>query len=253
MKINLFVLILIIFLIPSAVVMAEQEGLSLADFDANKKVSDDMIEILMANLDNLFPITVMREYFSKPIDPYYVDENYRSVTEIYNDAGIRNIRMFANPDQLNDHVSQEIISDVYVTDFYLTMDVGIKDTWPVGEGGCFIGFSNYGVSAFSDSDGAAMVTLLTDGKNMEIYVKGHESTSGSRFPLNARGNNQMKLSIIHMAGHTYVLIGNEYSGQIHDGIQGPFRVIYGTALFKNGDSAACSFDNLILKKLGKKW
>ncbi|MBR6090188.1 MAG: hypothetical protein IKP86_09665 [Anaerolineaceae bacterium] len=253
MKKYLFVLLLITILLPSAVILADEEGSVVSDFDVNMKVSDDMINILMENLENLFPITVMRDYFNDPVDPYYTNEGSRSVTEYYNDMGIRNIRMFANADQITEHVSREIVNSVYVTDFMLSVDVTVNDTWPQGEGGCFIGFTNYGVSAFSGDDGAMMISLISDGKNSEIYAKDHYSSSGSHFPINSRGMEKMRLSILHMAGHTYVLIENNYAGQLHDGIEGPFRIMFGTALFKNGDSVSCSFDNLVLRKMGRKW
>lgn len=238
----ILLLILLCFVLPGV----SGEGLAP---DPGRKVSDDMIEVLTQNLDNLFPITSMKQYFNEPEHALYSDDGMETVIEIANDQGKRNIRIFANADGEHDHMAYDAIDDGYPIDFQMTMDVTIHDTWPMGQGGCFVGFTSYGVSAFHDEDGAETIALLSDAKNTEIYFKTHDTASGEHFPLETRGRETMKLSILHLTGHTYVYIDNNYAGQLHDGLEGPFRMLYGAALFENGDSASCSFDNLAVRKL----
>lgn len=214
----------------------------------DRKVSDEMIEILSANLDNLFPITVERHYFNEPGQPLYSDDGSESIIEILNDHGKRYIRIFANTDYIHDHFATEFIDLAYETDFQLTMDIEVKDTWPMGQGGCMLGFTNYGISAFSDAE---TIAVVTDTKNLEIYHKNHEDDAGTHYMLETRGKSPIKLSLVHMTGHTYVYVDGAYAGQLHDGLHGPLHLMYGSVLFSDGETAWCSFDNLVIRKLEK--
>ncbi len=240
--ISLFLMIAVVFPFPAA---ADNDGP-----DAERKVDDTMLEILNSNLDNLFPITSIKDYFNPYQEALYSDDGMETVIEIENDQGKRYIRMFANADSVHDHLAYEAIDDGYFQDFQLTMEVTVRDAWPKGQGGCFLGFTNYGVSAFHGSDGAHWVALVSDAKNTEIYLKNHDMDAGEHFALETRGKESMKLSLVHLTGHTYVYIDGNYAGQLHDGLKGPFRLIYGTALFTEGDSAYCTFDNMVIRKLG---
>lgn len=217
--------------------------------DPERKVDDNMLEILNGNLDNLFGIYAVKEYFNPYQEALYSDDGSETIIEIENDQGKRNIRMFANADSVHDHIAYEPIDDAYLKNFMLTMDVTVRDAWPEGQGGCFIGFTNYGVSAYHGRDGAQTVALVSDGMNTEIYAKNHDLDAGEHFTLEARSKEKSKLSIVHLTGHTYVYIDGKYAGQLHDGQDGPFRLLYGAALFTEGDSAYCTFDNMIIRKL----
>lgn len=243
MKKLIIFLLLILTLLLFLPVSAQEEGLSMLE----RKVSDEMIELLTQNLDNLFPITVKRDYFNTPGQALYSDNGPETIIEISNDLGKHNFRMFANADTVHDHIAFEFFDEAYETDFQLTMDVTVNDTWPMGQGGCFVGFTNYGVSAFADAETFA---LVTDAKNVEIYHRNQADDSGSHYLLETRGKNPAKLSIIHLTGHTYVYVDGIYAGQIHDGLKGPFHLMYGSMLFTEGDAVGCSFDNLVIRKLG---
>ena len=243
-KMPLFIAAL--FLLLTLPVRAEGGDSSVSDPMWDTQVSDDMLEILNSNLDNLFPIISMKEYFNPYHEALYSDDGMETVIEIENDQGKRNIRMFANMDYIHDHLALEAIDEVYPKDFQLTMDVTVRDTWPLEQGGCFVGFTDYGVSAFAK---AKTIALVSDGKNTEIYARNKSASAGKHYPLETRGKATMKLSIVHLTGHTYVYIDGKYAGQLHDGLEGPFRLIYGAALFTEGDSAACTFDNMVLKLL----
>lgn len=249
MKKTIFALLLIAFLFSSTILYAD-DGNSVPDPAVDMQVSDEMLEILDLNLDNLFPITVKREYFNEPHEMIYSEDDPSTIIGIRNARGSRDIRIFANADSIHDHMAYETIDEDFQTDFQITLDLVIKDTWPVGEGGCFIGFTNYGVSAFTAEDGEATIGLVSDAKNIEFYVKSRSAASGKHYPLQGRGRDTMKISLIHLTGHTYVYVEGSYFGQLHDGLDGPFQLLYGAVLFENGDSASCSFDNMIIRKLG---
>ena len=215
----------------------------------DRKVSDEMIEILSQNLDNLFPITVQRHYFNEPEQPLYSDDGSETIIETYSDHGKRYVRIFANNDYIHDHFAVDFIPYDYQTDFQLTMDIEVNDAWPLGQGGCMLGFTNDGVSAFSDAESIAVVT---DSRNLEIYHKNKADDAGTIYMLETRGKSPIKLSLVHMTGHTYVYVDGTYAGQLHDGLNGPFRLMYGSVLFNGGESAWCTFDNLVIRKLEKK-
>ena len=241
-----FILLMIILLLSAVSAGGES---SFPGPDPERKADDAMLEILNQNLDTLFPIQVLKEYFNPPQEALYSDDGSETVIEIENDLGKRNIRLFANADSVHDHIAYEPIDSAYLKNFRLTMDVTVRDTWPKGQGGCFVGFTNYGVSAFHGADGAYTVALVSDGMSTEIYAQNHDEEAGEHFALETRGKETMKLSVVHLTGHTYVYIDGTYAGQLHDGLEGPFRMLYGAALFTEGDSAYCTFDNMVIRKL----
>ena len=241
-----FVLLMIILLLSA--LAAEGESPFLGP-DPERKVDETMLEILNGNLDNLFGIYAVKEYFNPPQETLYSDDGGETIIEIGNDEGKRNIRMFANADSVHDHIAYEPIDDAYLKNFMLTMDVTVRDAWPKGQGGCFVGFTNYGVSAYHGRDGAQTVALVSDGMNTEIYAKNRDLDAGEHFALETGGKEKAKFSVVHLTGHTYVYIDGKYAGQLHDGQDGPFRMLYGAALFTEGDSAYCTFDNMIIRKL----
>ena len=246
MKKQIVTIILLLIFIVINPASADDEH---TDFDPNRKVSDEMIEILSQNLENIFSLIVKRDYYNKPSAPLYSEDSSDSIIEIVNDAGRHNIRMFVNADGIHDHMAYEIINDEYLTDFMMTMDVTFNDTWPMDQGGCFVGFTNYGVSAFDD---AVTVALVTDRDYNEIYYKEHLADRGTHYPLQSRWLNPVKLTLVHLFGHTYVFMEDKFEGQLHDGESGPFRLMYGTVLFENGDSVGCTFDNLVIRKVSSK-
>lgn len=213
------------------------------------QVDDEMVQILNQNLGSLFPITSIREYFNEPAAAVYTDDGPATVIRIENERGKRNISIFANADSVHDYIGYSAIDDAYPSNFYMTMDVTPNDVYPAGQGGCFVGFTEYGYSALSEADNAMMVSLLTDGANPMIFVKENSADAGSRYALSSSLKGSAKLSVIHLTGHTYVLINGMILGQFHDGKKGPFRLIFGAAVFPDGDTADCTFDNLVIRKL----
>ena len=239
----------IIFIILFIVMFPASADDEYTNFDPDRNVSDEMIEVLSQNIESLFPLFVKRDYFTSPTDPFYFEDSSDSIFEIINDYGKQNIRLFANADGIHQQMACETIDDAYLTNFIMTMDVTINDTWPTAQGGCFVGFTNYGLTADDDS---VTVAMVTDVNHNEIYRKEYLEDIGSHYLLESRQINPVKISIVHLTGHTYVFMQDTFIGQLHDGETGPFHPVYGSILFENGDSADCSFDNLVIRKASSK-
>jgi len=240
----------------TGIVCAETEGF-LTDSENPEKtiltddlpmVREEMIQVLIDNLENLFPISSQRQIFVNPEEAIYSDVGDETVVRMGTEMGKRNILIFANADSVRDYSGFTKIDDAYPTDFQMTMDVTVEDVFPGAEGGCFVGFTNYGVSAFSKENGALMVQLYTDGKNAGLFVKRSGEPSGEHMVISSNVRKTVRLSILHLTEHTYMFINGNYAGQFHDGKSGPFQLIYGATVFTNGDTANCTFDNLAVRK-----
>lgn len=211
-------------------------------------VSEEMVKVLIDNLDNFFPISSQRQIFVNPEEALYSDVGKETVVRMGTEMGKRNILIFANADSVRDYSGFTKIDDAYPTDFQMTMDVTVEDVFPGSEGGCFVGFTNYGISAFSGETGALMVQLYSDGKNAGLFVKRSGAPSGEHVVISSNVRKTVRLSILHLTEHTYMFINGNYAGQFHDGKSGPFQLIYGATVFANGDTANCTFDNLAVRK-----
>jgi hypothetical protein len=66
-------------------------------------VNDSMIKVLIKNLDNLFPIKVMEDFFSNPMVATYSDVGSATAIQTSNQDGYRNIVMFTNSDSVHDY------------------------------------------------------------------------------------------------------------------------------------------------------
>ena len=245
-SIFLLLLVLITALAGFASVWAQQET---DEAEAPYTVSEEMIGILSANLDNIFPLNSLKNNFMAPAEALYSDVGPDTMVRTETENGKRKLLLLANADGIHDHSFFEAVDKSYPSDFQLTMDVTVTDVFPAGQGGCYIGFTNNGVSAFSAAEGGVTISLLIDGLTAELYIKDAEADAGTHIPLGELVRQSSKLSIIHLTGHTYVYINGRYMGQYHDGRKGGFRLIYGPAVFTEGDSADCSFDNLLIRKV----
>ena len=243
-----FLLFLCLFLAGIGICSAyaqEETGTAVNPYD----VSDEMIGILTSNLDNLFPLNSLRNNFMTPAEAVYSNVGQETLVRKKTGAGKRNILLVANADGRREYTAFDAIDKAYPSDFMLTMDVTVEDSFPEHQSGCFVGFTDYGISAFSGNDGALMIGLLIDGLSAEFYVKAPDAALGFHIPLGEMARKNSKLSIIHLTGHTYAYINGKYLGQFHDGKNHGFRLIYGAAVFTEGDTAECSFDNLLVRKV----
>ncbi len=244
------VLIFFLFFLCSVPGFAAEDDL-LPD-EAGPLVSQNMINILNANLENLFPITSQKIYFSAPEEAKYSDVGAETAVRIGTEDGKRYITLVANADGVREYSAFTGITEAYPTNFQITADVSLQDVYPEGSGGCFVGFTNYGISAYTAEDGAGQVVLLLNGQGAEIYICPQGAESGSHFIISETSRWSGKLSLIHLLGHTYAYFNGTYLGQYHDGVKGPVQLIYGASTFGGGDIASCSFDNLVVKKVDSK-
>lgn len=212
-------------------------------------VSDEMIEILSENRDNLFPITSQKESYTEQTKPVFSDAGSETFVCTSTNSGRRNIALFANLDQVHDYNAYSMITNEFPSNFQMTMDVTINDIYPKAEGGCFIGFTNEGVIDYGEDEENILVSALINGAEAQLYVKYAEDEAGTHYSLLQTPRNFMKLTIIHLTGHTYVYVNENYAGQFHDGLAGPFQMVFGASVTPNGDTANCSFDNLVVRKV----
>lgn len=213
-------------------------------------VSDAMIDVLIDNFDNLFPIRSLEDIFTPPMVATYSDVGPATAVQTSNQDGMRHLSLYANADSVHDHNVVIKINAGSLQNFLLSMDVRVNDVYPSGQGGCFIGYINESVKATQDED-VAMVGLLIDGKKVEFYTKEKEADSGDHFYIKDKPKDTYRLRLIRLTGQTFAFVDGLYVGQFHDGKNGPFQLLFGSALFGDGDSSECSFDNLVVRKVVK--
>ena len=236
-----FLLLILSFCLP---VSAQGE-----DPAAGPEVKQTVLDILNGNISNIFPITSQRERFTEFEEPWYSDVGPQTVVRIGTEFGKKNIILYANADSVHDYLAYHKINDAYPSDFHMTMDVTMNDVFPEKQAGCFVGFTNYGITANQYKGTPTEVIFLINGQESEIFSKGHFADSGTHHVIGSTTRRSGKLTIAHLMGHTFVYINDAYLGQFHDGMKGPLQLIFGAAVFSEGDTADCTFDNLVIRKV----
>ena len=216
---------------------------------AEPAVKQTMLDILNANISNIFPITSQKENFGEFEEPWYSDVGSQTVVRTGTEFGKKNIILYANADSVHDYLAYNKINDAYPSDFHMTMDVTINDAFPDKQAGCFVGFTNYGITAFKEEDAPTEVIYLINGQESDIFSKGHFAPSGTHHIVAETPRRSGKITIAHLMGNTFVYINGSYVGQYHDGLKGPMQLIFGAAVFSEGDTADCTFDNLVIRKV----
>ena len=209
---------------------------------------EDMIKVLSMNLDNIFPIKGMEDAFNPPMIAAYSDVGPATAVQTSNQDGMRNISLYANADSVHDYSAVTKLNAGNLQNFLISMDVTINDVYPSQQGGCFIGYTNESISS-AQAEGMKTVSLLADSQGAEFYVKGKEEPSGTHTRISEIKRNKYRLTLIRLTGQTFAFIDGTFAGQLYDEAAGPFQLVYGTAVFSEGDSAECSFDNLIVRKV----
>ena len=209
---------------------------------------DDMIDVLSKNLENIFPIRGLEDAFNTPMVATYSDVGPATAVQISNQEGMRNISLYANADLAHDYNVVTKLNAGNLQNFLISMDVRINDVYPSLQGGCFIGYTNESISAIQAEE-IKTVSLLVDGQGAEFYIKGKEEDSGSHFQISGTKRDSYRLTLIRLTGQTFAFIDGRFAGQLFDDAAGPFQLVYGTALFSEGDLAECSFDNLVIRKV----
>ena len=212
------------------------------------RISPEMIEFLSSNLENVFPLQSLKESFITPVIPMYSDFGPDTAVQTRTREGQQTIRLFVNSDSVHEYNSLFTVNSGNLKNFMFTMDVTIEDVFPAGQGGCFIGYKNDSVTAYAKED-AALVALLANPQGVEFYRKDNRADSGTHTPISESMQHSYKLTVIRLTGLTFALIDGKFAGQFYDNEEGPFQLVYGSAVFKDGDTASCSFDNLAVRKV----
>ncbi len=212
------------------------------------RVSDEMRTFLSENLENIFPMQSLKETYSSVVQPVYADFGPQAAVQMRTREGRQSIRMYANPDGVHEYVYTDRINAGNLRNFMLSMDVSIDDIYPGGKGGCFIGYVNESITAVKNHN-SSLVALAIAPDSVSFYSKNELSDAGSLTPIMENGMSDRRLTIIHLTGLTFAYVDGEFAGQFYDGNEGPFQLVFGSALYKDGDSAACSFDNMAVRKV----
>ncbi|GAP39688.1 Ltp family lipoprotein [Flexilinea flocculi] len=216
-------------------------------------VNDSMIKVLIKNLDNLFPIKVMEDFFSNPMVATYSDVGSATAIQTSNQDGYRNIVMFTNSDSVHDYRAVTKLNAGNLQNFYLSMDIQVNDVFPGNQGGCFIGYVNEPISINGTEESVSTIGLLLSDSAVILDVKEKTADAGIQMQLDtfSTQRNQKKMTIVRLTGQTFFFVDDVFVSQYHDGKNGPFQLVYGTTVFANGETTSCSFDNLIVRKVVK--
>ncbi len=212
------------------------------------KVSDEMAVFFTENLDNIFPIQSLKEAYTSVVLPIYTNVGPGTGVQARTREGKQTFRLYANPDSVHEYVYTNTINAGNLRNFMFSMDVTIGDVNPIDQGGCFIGYENKSVTAFKNEE-ARLVAFVINPGSAEFYTKAENGESGSRTQITSNGTFTAKLTLIRLTGLTFAFLGDAYIGQFYDNNEGPFQLVFGSALYKDGDTAVCSFDNMAVRKV----
>lgn len=219
--------------------------------NSDKTVSKNMLSVLMNNLDNLFPIRSLENKFTNPVPAVYSDVGPATAVQTENQDGHHNILLFANADGIHDYSSIIKVNAGNLQNFYFSMEITVNDVYPRNQGGCFIGYTNESITGKKTEESVVTTAFLMSDSSFMLDVKEKEADGGTHVTLkdqNLLGNSK-ELTIVRLTGQTFFFVGKELISQYHDGNTGPFQLVYGTTVFADGDTADCSFDNLLVRKV----
>ena len=213
------------------------------------RVSDEIVRMVNANLENLFPISSQIEKFTTPQKPVFYDFGIDAVMRTRIESGKKYMVTVANPDGVHDIIGLEQITEGHYANFQMSMEIRVNDAYPKDQAGCFIGFTNKDLLPPASEADEEMILLYVTGNAADAYVKKEDAPSGTKLGLGAAAGSSAKLSIVHLTGTTFFYVNGVFVGQYYDGFAGPFVLLYGSAVFSGGDIADCTFDNLQIRKV----
>ena len=224
------------------------EQSELADLSNPTRISQEMRDFLTENIENIFPIQSLKETYSSVVQPVYTDLGPGTAVQMRTREGQQTIRIYANADGVHSYTFTDGINSGNLRNFMFSMDVSINDVYPTDEGGCFIGYTNGSVTAVKNDDPSLTALVLTP-EAAEFFTKNETAESGSRTRISENNKSVRRLTLIRITGLTFAYIDGEYAGQFYDSNEGPFQLVFGSVLYKNGDASACSFDNMAVRKV----
>lgn len=209
-------------------------------------VGKEITDLLRIDHESFFPVRIVNDSFSQQVDAVLKNIDPDSLMRVVSEYGQQDIDLFVNTDMIHDHIGKINFDLDYPKNFEISVDVNVRDVYPQSRGGCYIGFSEKGMSNNADP---AEYFLVTDGKNVMFYYK-TESSSGELFPVDSVPEGIIKIAVTHLTGHIFLWVNDVCVGQFHDGKYGRLRLSYGALTFNDGETACCSFDNLSIRKVG---
>lgn len=264
MKRTIFFAVLLLLLIPVYVVCAFQnDGSDLVqDADAAADIESDAVfslnpekgvvirevsDVLQFDHDSFFPIKIVDESFSKREDAVLINVDTDSVLRTIAEYGYQDVDFFVNSDMIHDHIGKINFEREYPKNFEISADVIVRDVYPKSGGGCYLGFSEKGISYNAN---AAEYFFVIDGQSVMLYYKTVGSSSGRVIPIASVAEESVKIAVTHLTGHIFFWVNDVCVGQYHDGKSGNFSLSYGAVTFTGGETACCTFDNLLVRKVG---
>lgn len=246
MKKTVLLLLLLLLLLCSVYPICAEDELP---EEPGIRVSDEIVRVVNANLENLFPISSRIEKFTTPQKPVFYEFGIDAFMRTRIESGKKYMVTVANPDGVHDIIGMEQVTEGHYANFQLSMEIRVNDAYPKDQAGCFIGFTNKDLLPSAAEANEEMILLYTNGNGADAYVKKEGELSGKKLGLGAGAGSNAKLSIIHLTGTTFFYVNGVFVGQYYDGFAGPFVMLYGSAVFSGGDIADCTFDNLQIRKV----
>lgn len=210
-------------------------------------VSSEIAEIIQNNRDNLFPISLVKNIFSEQVDEVLSHVGENSIMRIVTEYGQQDIDLFVNTDSIHDLFGKINFDGEYPENFEISVNVTVRDVYPKKRGGCFVGFTDNGMTKSPDTD---EFLFVFDGNSGMFYNKKGGNDAGEVLFEEPLSEKTARITISHLTGHTFVFINDICVGQYHDGKYAPFRISYGVMTFADGKTACCSFDDLDIRKFG---
>ena len=211
-------------------------------------VNSDMVEIFRNNRGNLYPINLVNDHFIDQVDAILLYPSPDSVMRVVTEYGQQDIDLFVNTDLIHDLFGKINFDGEYPENFEISADVTVRDVYPKKKGGCYVGFTDNGMTKSPDTD---EFLFVFDGNSAMFYNKKGGNDAGMVLFEEPVSENKARITISHMTGHTFVFINDICVGQYHDGKYAPFRISYGVMTLADGKTACCSFDDLVIRKVGK--
>jgi hypothetical protein len=230
---------------------AEPESASLNLSADESGLSENAPDDPRVNPEAILTRISQKELFIDPKSVSFSDIGPGTMVQTWDEFGKRNMVLFVNTDGVHDRIASAAMDREFPDNFQLTMDVTVNDVFPKNQGGCYIGFSNEKTASSADPAEINTILFLLNEEGAELCIKSGESDTCTRNFVSRPEKKEAKLSVVHYLENTYLFIDDIYIGQYHDAMNDYFELMYGPVVFADGDTADCSFDNLMVRRMRK--
>lgn len=235
-------LFLIVLLTPCGIRAQEENQLDILEITDDMVQSVPYLKLLQHNWLNLFPISAQKNDF-KVKQPE--QRLYTTVGDLRTqvDNEVQYVSLTLKPDGVTENDGMQRIQGAgNLESFFVTMNVNTKFIEPKRYGGCYLGYIN-------EVTGRKIFAGVMNGSPY-IEVKEKNAVEGQRYRIKLDSNiDSAKLTLIRIFDTTFVLVDDKIVRQFKDGDDGKFQLIYGPVLYRDGETAQCTFDDLYLRKV----